>query len=65
MVKISVFDLAGKEVITLVNENLDVGTYNIKWRGFDDKGNTLPSGVYFYEMRSADFISMKKLILVK
>ena len=65
LVKISVFDLAGKEVITLVNENLDVGTYNIKWRGIDDKGNTLPSGVYFYEMRSADFISMRKLILVK
>ena len=65
LVKISVFDLVGKEVITLVNENLDVGTYNIKWRGIDDRGNTLPSGVYFYEMRSADFISMRKLILVK
>ena len=65
VVKVSVYDLVGKKVATLLNKNLDIGSYNIKWRGLDDKGSPLPSGMYFYEMRTENFRSMKKLIFVK
>ena len=62
---LSVYDLLGRRVKTLVKENLDIGTYNVKWSGTSDSGEMLPSGMYFYELHSSEFHSVKKLILVK
>ena len=62
---LSVYDLLGRRVKTLVKENLDIGTYNVKWSGTSDSGEMLPSGMYFYELNSSEFHSVKKLILVK
>jgi len=59
-VTIKIFDLLGKEVSTLVNENLNPGTYEVKFIS----GN-LPSGIYFYRMETEKFTSTKKLILLK
>jgi len=59
-VKISVFDVLGQEVKTLVNEYKQAGTYNVR---FD--ASELPSGVYFYKITSGDFTSTKKLTLIK
>ena len=44
---------------------MDEGVYNITWHGTDDNGAALPSGVYFYEMKTAEYQSVKKLLLVK
>ena len=62
---LSVYDLLGRRVKTLVNDNLDVGTYNVKGNGKSNRGEMLPSGMYFYELHSSEFHSVKKLILVK
>ncbi len=51
---------SGKEISTLVNEQLQPGTYEVT---FD--GGNLPSGVYFYQLKSNNFIETKKLILLK
>ncbi|MBN1633104.1 MAG: T9SS type A sorting domain-containing protein [Ignavibacteria bacterium] len=59
-VTIKVFDISGKEVVTLVNEKLNPGTYEVKF----DSGN-LPSGIYFYRMETEKFSETKKLILLK
>jgi WD40 repeat protein len=59
-VKISVFDVLGQEVKTLVNEYKQAGSYNVR---FD--ASELPSGVYFYKITSNDFTSTKKLTLIK
>jgi hypothetical protein len=59
-VQIKVFDLLGREIATLVNEVKPVGSYKVK---FD--GSQLTSGIYFYQMKAGDFISTKKLILLK
>jgi hypothetical protein len=59
-VKIIVFDLLGKEVATLVNEQLAPGTYTV-----DFDATNLPSGVYFYRLTTNDFTATKKLILLK
>ncbi|MFI5145515.1 MAG: T9SS type A sorting domain-containing protein [Ignavibacteria bacterium] len=59
-VKISVFDVLGQEVKTLVNEYKQAGTYNVR---FD--ASELPSGVYFYKITSGDFTGTKKLTLIK
>jgi hypothetical protein len=57
---LKVFNIMGKEVETLVNEQKTAGNYEVKF----DAGK-LSSGVYFYQLKSGDFISTKKLILLK
>jgi len=64
-VNVSIFNIMGQKVATLVNGNMDAGIYHIKWNGLSDKGIALPSGMYFYEMKSLEYQSVKKLVLVK
>jgi hypothetical protein len=59
-VKIVVFDALGKEIQSLVNQNLKAGNYQTRW----DAGN-LTSGVYFYEISANEFSQTRKMILVK
>ena len=59
-VKLIVYDLHGREVAALVNEKLQPGTYEVTF----DAGN-LPSGVYFYLLKTENFTDAKKLILIK
>jgi hypothetical protein len=59
-VKLIVFDLIGREVATLVNQELQPGTYEISL----DAGN-LTSGIYFYRLTARNFSETKKLILLK
>ncbi len=59
-VSLKVYDVLGKEVKTLVNETRAAGIYKIK---FD--GNNLSSGLYFYRLESAEFVDIKRMILVK
>jgi hypothetical protein len=64
-VNIIVYNLIGQKVATLLNKQMNVGSYNIKWNGLSDKGLALPSGIYFYEMKTLGFHSIHKLVLVK
>ncbi|MFA5011941.1 MAG: YCF48-related protein [Ignavibacteria bacterium] len=59
-VKISVFDIYGKEIDILVNERLQTGRYKTEWNGTKQS-----SGVYFYRMQSGNFIQSKQMILLK
>tara|TARA_R110000868_G_scaffold1211_7_gene9436 strand:+ start:5012 stop:7972 length:2961 start_codon:yes stop_codon:yes gene_type:complete len=59
-VNITVFDLAGRKVATLVNEKKSIGTHTVK---FDASG--LASGVYYYRVSTRDFVQTKKLTLIK
>ncbi|HAP35953.1 MAG TPA: peptidase S8, partial [Bacteroidetes bacterium] len=57
---LKVYDLLGREIASLVNEYLTAGNYTIEW-----SGSNLSSGVYFYQIRSGDFVATKKMILQK
>jgi photosystem II stability/assembly factor-like uncharacterized protein len=59
-VKFVVYDASGREVETLVNEQVKPGVYEA-----DFDGSNLSSGVYFYKLIADDFIETKKMILVK
>jgi hypothetical protein len=59
-VKLSIYNLLGQEVATLVNGEQEPGRYNVK---FDASG--LPSGIYFYRLEAGKFVDVKKMILVK
>lgn len=63
-VKISVYNLKGQRVKTLVNEILSVGSYSTVWYGTDDKGITLPNGVYFYKLDNDNTSISKKVIIM-
>lgn len=64
-VTISIFNIMGQKVATLINGKMDAGSYTIKWNGMTHSGEQLPTGMYFYEMKSSSFHAVKKLVLVK
>ena len=59
-VQIKVFDVLGNEIETLVNEEKPTGTYELTWNAA-----SLPSGVYFYQLKAGNFIETKKMLLLK
>jgi hypothetical protein len=58
--QLRVFDIAGREISTLVNNNLSAGSYSVKFNAAD-----LSSGIYFYRIQTNDFIDTKKFVLMK
>ncbi|MBE0573166.1 MAG: T9SS type A sorting domain-containing protein [Ignavibacteriaceae bacterium] len=60
IVVLKIFDVLGNEIETLVNEEKPTGTFEIVF----DAGD-LPSGVYFYELKSESFLKTKKMLLLK
>ena len=59
-VKLLVYDILGNLVTTLIDQPMEAGYHSVVWNA----GN-LASGVYFYTLRSGNFVSAKKLILLK
>ena len=59
-VSLKIFDIAGKEISTIVNNNQPAGNYEVT---FD--GGGLSSGIYFYKLSAGDFSETKKMSLVK
>lgn len=65
LVKLSVFNILGQEITTLVNEQLSAGSYQTEWKGNDKNSNQVGSGVYFYRMNANDYTEVKKMVLVR
>jgi photosystem II stability/assembly factor-like uncharacterized protein len=59
-VHLIVYDVLGREIATLVNEEKPAGTYEVTWNAADQ-----PSGVYFYQLKAGSFSATKKLLLLK
>ena len=55
-----IFDILGKEIETLLEEELSPGIYEINW-----DASTLPAGVYFYRLQVGSFVQTKKTIILK
>ncbi|MCK4321216.1 T9SS type A sorting domain-containing protein [candidate division WOR-3 bacterium] len=64
-VSIQIFDIIGREVITLIKGIKEPGYYSLYWRGIDKNGNKLPSGVYFLRMKADDYKNTQKMLLVR
>ena len=63
---LQVFDLRGRLVRSLIHaEWKEPGRYPVTWNARDDAGRTVPAGVYFYRLRSGDYQSTKRLVLLK
>lgn len=59
-VRLIVYDVVGREVKTLINENMQAGSHKVKFN-FSD----MTSGVYFYKIQAGEFSAVKKMLLVK
>ncbi|RJP75308.1 MAG: T9SS C-terminal target domain-containing protein [Candidatus Zixiibacteriota bacterium] len=64
-VEISVYNVLGEQVRTLVFQHLQPGNYTTEWNGLCDDGTQAAAGTYFYQMRNADYVSARKMILLK
>jgi hypothetical protein len=58
--KLTIYDILGHDITTLVNQNLKPGTYDITW----DASN-YTSGVYFYQIISGSYTATKRMVLLK
>jgi hypothetical protein len=59
-VKLKVFDMLGQEVVTLVNEFINAGSYEVTFAA-----SNLPTGIYTYSLTAGDFQSVRKMMLIK
>jgi hypothetical protein len=59
-VTLKVFDIVGREVATLVNENLTAGVHEVQFNA-----SNLSSGLYFYTLQAGKYSAAKKMILMK
>jgi len=64
-VEVSVYNLLGQSVVTLVDQPMSQGTYRTVWDGRNKSGDHVASGVYFYRLEAEHFVEVKKMVLLK
>lgn len=64
-VRLTIFNLLGKEVKTLVDEDKPAGIYQISWDGKDELGKEAPSGIYFYRITAGEKSEIRKMTKIK
>lgn len=64
-VSLRIYDMTGKLVRELINENRGPGSYRVVWDGLSQSGSRLASGLYLYQLRAGSFSTARKLILMK
>jgi hypothetical protein len=57
---LKVYDILGREITTLVNEEKPAGEYEVEFNGAN-----LPSGIYFYHLRAGQYSETRKMVLLK
>ena len=65
MVNITVYDMLGREVNTLVNQVQDAGFKSIIWDATNDYGKSVSAGIYLYQIQAGDFMRTEKMVLLK
>jgi len=64
-VKLVIYDMMGREVRTLLNNNINAGFQSVKWDATNDFGKPVSAGVYIYQIQADGFMQSKKMILLK
>ena len=65
LVNITIYDMLGREVRTLVNTTQDAGFKSVLWDATNDHGKPVSAGVYLYQIQAGDFVQTKKMVLLK
>ncbi len=64
-ISIKIYNVLGQTVVTLFEEQMAPGRYEIKWNGLDSDNQQVASGVYFYELKSENFVARKKMLFLR
>jgi len=64
-IRMTVFDILGREVNVLLHEHKNAGTHALQWNGTNRFGQTVSSGAYFLMMEALNFNQIQKVILIK
>ena len=64
-VTVTVYNLLGQRVITLVDEERDAGFHQVDWDGRSASGNSVASGIYLYKLEADSFVQTRKMMLLK
>ena len=64
-VSLRIYNVAGQLVRTLVDSELEAGSYAEEWTGLNNDGSKVASGVYFYRLEAGSFESVKKMVLLR
>lgn len=62
---IDIYNILGQKVISLINDYKRPGEYQVIWNGRNNHGSEVSSGVYFYRLRSGNFVDSKKMLLLR
>ncbi|HSD63213.1 MAG TPA: FlgD immunoglobulin-like domain containing protein [Ignavibacteriaceae bacterium] len=65
MVTLEIYNSLGEKIRTLVNEKQSVGYHTIQWKGDNNSGNSVASGMYLYRITAGKFTSVKKMLLLR
>ena len=65
MVTVTIYDMVGREVKTLLNQQQTTGLHGIQWNGTNNLGNTVSAGIYLYQVQSGPYNQINKMILLK
>ncbi len=64
-VELAIYSLSGQRIATLINGDLEAGSYEAKWNGKDAFGNAVSSGIYLYQLKAGEKLFIKKMMLIK
>ena len=62
---LTIFDVAGNRIKTLVNDDLEAGDHRVTWQGTDDRGRQVAAGIYLYQLDSGTVREVKRMTLVR
>jgi hypothetical protein len=65
LVKITIYDIRGRLVKKLVDDEKEPGRYQVHWDGKDDRGIQVSSGVYMYRIEAGKFVSTRKMVMLE
>ncbi|UCE17766.1 MAG: carboxypeptidase regulatory-like domain-containing protein [Gemmatimonadota bacterium] len=64
-VRLTIYNVLGQKVKTLVDEPKDAGYYTVTWDGWDHFGKDVASGIYFYRLKAGTFTQSRRMLLLK
>ncbi|MCK4445955.1 MAG: T9SS type A sorting domain-containing protein, partial [Candidatus Marinimicrobia bacterium] len=65
-IEVAIYNTIGQRICTLMRDYTQPGNYQVIWNGKNDAGEQVPSGIYFYQLRTVEFgILTKKMILLR
>jgi len=65
LVQIDIYNIRGQNITTLFNGYLEAGTHQVVWKGTDNHGKTVGSGIYLYQAKIGSFLETKRMVLMK